>query len=265
MRHISPEKALCANVFCFTTTRTGGFSTGAYSSFNLAQHVGDEPEDVEKNRRTLSQYLQAASATHFGSFKKQAGDLSVNETLYKPLPFLTQVHSSNVLSADEDDISSIPCDGVYSSQAEQALVILTADCLPIILVSTQSNEIAAVHAGWKGLVNGVIENALTRFSAPRESISVWIGPGICQKHFEVGEELLEKFSNYNAQIVSGKRQKYHIDLAGIAESILQKQGVIKIQRSNACTYCRDDLFSFRRSTHQGLSDCGRMATVVMRY
>lgn len=265
MRYISPEQALCANVFCFTTTRTGGFSSGAYSSFNLAQHVGDQPEKVEKNRRALSQYLQTAIVDEISSIREQTGDFPLNKTHYKPLPFLTQVHSSNVLSADEDDISSTPCDGVYSRRVKQALVILTADCLPIILVSTQSNEIAAVHAGWKGLVNGVIENALARFSAPRESISVWIGPGICQKHFEVGEELLAKFSNYNAQIVSGEGQKYHIDLAGIAETILQKQGVINIQRSNACTYCRDDLFSFRRSTHQGLSDCGRMATVVMRY
>jgi hypothetical protein len=144
--------------------------------------------------------------------------------------------------------------------------VLSADCLPIVLVGQFTFESAAVHAGWKGLRDGVIQNALHKFNTPANTISAWIGPSICQRHFEVGTEVAEYFSQYAPHILpSAAAHKHHIDLSAIAAQILLDCGVVSIQQSGVCTYCNDQLYSFRRATHEGLQNCGRMATVVLRY
>ncbi|WP_371195752.1 polyphenol oxidase family protein [Glaciecola sp. SC05] len=269
MKFIVPDRPLAENLLCFTTTRNGGVSAKPYDSLNLAQHVSDNPISVERNRQLLSDYLNR-SATQKRSLDGQINMSSPlmhsKEPAIAPLRFMKQTHSTIAIDYEQLLESHTNADAVFTKQSRVPLAVLTADCLPLVLFSNASNECAAVHAGWKGLIGGVIENAVDMFSADNSTISAWIGPSICQHHFEVGSDLAIKFKAYESSIVrAADTNKWHIDLSAVANQILQDLNIVDVQQSRVCTYCRDDLFSFRQSTHAGLIECGRMATIVMKY
>ncbi|MFC4701802.1 polyphenol oxidase family protein [Glaciecola siphonariae] len=255
MNVFTPDKPLSANSICFTTQRYGGVSEHPFNTLNLALHVGDDAKLVEANRLALFSWLC-----------QQVSAIPGNKGAVKSPQYITQVHSSRVLNAGAlTEGLTEPCDGVFSDQKMQPLVILTADCMPIVIMSTVSSEFCAIHAGWKGLANGIVENALTKFSDERRYLRAWIGPSICQKHFEVGRELTERFDAYKAFFYPGNPSKWHMNLSGIATHILTTHGVTEVQSSDECTYCHDALFSYRQASHLNIKDCGRMATIAMRY
>lgn len=267
---IFPARRLANNLLCFTTTREGGSSVKPYDTLNLAEHVSDYAAHVAKNRKALFDYLINYNYP-VDPTTSTVSELA-NRTLFSvpsiaPLEFLNQTHSSVVINyCNLKSTPSVACDAVFTEQVNVPLVVMTADCLPIIISSGSSTEYAAVHAGWKGLAGGIIENAVSQFSANPNSLSAWIGPSICQHHFEVGSDVASQFSGFKACTKKGTAiNKYHIDLSAVACQLLIKLGIRDVQASKICTYCRDDLFSFRQSTHQGYKDCGRMATVVIRY
>lgn len=232
-----------AGVQYFCTTRKGGVSSAPWESFNLGQHVGDDPQCVEDNRARLRLMLPAA-----------------------PL-WLEQVHSNKVWDADRSPAHALPqADAAVTTQAGKVLAIMTADCLPVIMADEQGSVLGVAHAGWRGLAAGVLENTLAamRERAPAASAwRAWIGPAISQARFEVGDEVYEAFVGPDASlaiyfVADRSRGRWRADLSSIARHRLFHAGVRQIECSGRCTYGeKDQFFSYRRQ-----SRTGRQATLA---
>ncbi|KTD22828.1 Laccase domain protein yfiH [Legionella lansingensis] len=226
-----------SNVKAFTTLRHSGFSKIPFDSNNLAAHVGDNPDAVSLNRQQL---------------RKELG------TTQEPA-WLEQIHS-NVCVVTEEDNNRV-ADAAITRTARQPLAILTADCLPILLCNQEGNEIAAIHAGWRGLVNGIVENTLARIKSAPDKLMAWIGPAICQSCYETGPEVLESYQKrypFATQEFRPIGEKWHANLAKLAERILNYSGVTAVYQSNSCTFeQKNDFYSYRRE-----SQTGRMATLI---
>ena len=223
-----PAATLPAGVNAVITTRTGGFSTEGYTSFNLADHVGDDLQSVKKNRALLQAVLALPA---------------------EPL-WLRQVHSNRIANSGE-------ADGSYSSRAGEVICIQSADCLPILIWDKGGREVAAVHAGWQGLASGIIENAIRNFESA--DLTAWIGPHIRSCHYEVDIRLYDKFNRYPESLVQGKdAEHWQLSLVKVASLQLSDAGVDQVMQSDSCTACDGErFFSYRRD---GL--CGRMATLI---
>ncbi|TAL64794.1 MAG: peptidoglycan editing factor PgeF [Legionella sp.] len=225
------------NISALSTTRLSGFSQGPYGHNNLGTHVGDEPQHVEQNRQFLKESLQLP------------GD---------PV-WLEQTHSNICVIPEQE--ANRNADAAVTRSIKHPLIILTADCLPITLCSVQGDEIAAIHAGWRGLFNGVVENSLTKMHNKPDDIMAWIGPAICQKCYEVGDEVYEAFTNKHPESkhaflpVNGK---WLANLPHIAEIVLNSKGVKDVYQSNLCTFeLKNDFYSYRRS-----AQTGRIGTLI---
>ncbi|MFC3094790.1 peptidoglycan editing factor PgeF [Alteromonas sediminis] len=234
---LTPNWPLPCHVVAYSTTRIGGVSKGNFASLNLAQHVGDSVEDVLKNRSLLpfSQNIQ----------------------------WLDQVHSNRVVEAVPWEHSP-QADACYCQENNVFCAVMTADCVPILLSNRAGTEVAAVHAGWKGLESGIISNTLERMKADSTDIFAWIGPCISQPCYEVGADVVGHFiDDFPEACKPNSAQKWQLDLPGIAETQLSNGGVDHIFKSKMCTYMRSDLFfSHRFATHQSLSSTGRIASVI---
>ena len=219
---------LPAGVNAVMTTRRGGVSAEVYSSFNLADHVGDDLQSVKKNRALLKAALALPA---------------------EPL-WLRQVHSNRIANSGE-------ADGSYSCKAGEVLCIQSADCLPILIWDKGGREIAAVHAGWQGLASGIIENAIRNFESA--DLTAWIGPHIRSCHYEVDIRLYDKFSRYPESLVQGEdAEHWQLSLARVASLQLSDAGVDQVLQSDSCTACDGErFFSYRRDGR-----CGRMATLI---
>lgn len=168
------------------------------------------------------------------------------------IPFpLKQVHGKKALILPYESNATPPeADAVFTRTPNTICAIRTADCLPILVTSMQGNEVAAIHAGWKGLIAGVIEETFTHLhSTPKDCIA-WIGPAICGKCFEVGPEVREAFINSNTRFAHaftpGLVDKYFGNLPQIAEMILSDLGVETISQSDVCTVENLHCNSYRR-------------------
>ncbi len=232
-----------------TTTRIGGVSVGDYASMNLATHVGDDPAAVAANRQKLMDELALPSA---------------------PV-WMNQVHGTDV--ADEAVLcraDAVTADAAYSDQADRVLAVMTADCLPVALVSHDGSEFALVHAGWRGLAGGVLERTVERFQAPTDQIMAWLGPAIGPEHFEVGTEVRDAFVEAFAgdavafRALSGPNEdeKFLANLYTLARARLRRMGLTRFYGGDRCTYAQADLFySHRRASQHGAAT-GRMATLI---
>jgi YfiH family protein len=228
------------NITMAYTTRQGGVSLQPYQSFNLADHVGDVPEHVASNRQHLTQRTGV------------------------PIFWLTQVHGNRAISWDHHIIvpQETPiADASYTQIPQKACAVMTADCLPLLVCDTHGKEIAAIHAGWKGLKLGVIQNTLRLFKCAPQNILVFLGAAIGPTAFQVGEELYKAFSNYrNAFTPSSIPFHYQCNLYEIARYILMQEGILSehITGGQHCTYQEEDLFfSYRRE-----KETGRMAHMI---
>lgn len=173
-----------------------------------------------------------------------------------------QVHGRAVhVEQSQASIPSMPCDAdaVVLAEPTQVTRMLTADCVPVLLASTDGKRVAAVHAGWRGLVAGVIEAAVTALDTPCVAA---IGPCMSARHFEVGVEVAQQFAPAFVRYNLGP--KPHVDLRAAAKAILAKQGVQQIDMTDRCTYEHgDEFFSHRRDvTHRGNDTTGRMSSVI---
>ncbi len=229
-----PDWQVPVNVKAVMTTRHGGYSTGSYSGFNLAVHVGDDESAVKRNRQQLMDLL----------------------TLPSPPLWLNQIHSDAVVNADAIS-SGQDADGIYTNSQAKVLCIQVADCLPILISDEDGTEVAAVHAGWRGLASGVIRNTVSLFK--HKQLTAWIGPGIGPCHYEVDNKVTAAFANYEKHINAGRdAEHYQLNLDGIANDQLSEAGVKNISSCNECTYCSaEKYFSYRRD-----GDCGRMAALI---
>lgn len=229
---IKPDWPAPSNVGCFVSTRMGGSSCAPYDSFNLATHVGDEVESVLKNRKALPVQVES---------------------------WLNQVHSNKVLRLPLSSEQDLTADASVTSVKGTACAVLTADCLPLLICSRGDSEIGAVHAGWKGLANGIIENTIHEMDSPADDLLVWMGPAIGPCHFEVGKELLNSFKDYEEAFLPGKSPgKYYMDIYKVAKLKLLNLGVSQVYGGQYCTFEESERFySYRRD---GIT--GRMASVI---
>jgi YfiH family protein len=236
---IRPEWPAPEHVKAFTTTRMGGVSEGAYNNFNLADHVGDVPEAVAKNRKRL-----------------------VEQCGLPAEPFwLKQVHGCTIAETAKDQ-PGCTADGTMATNPGVVCAVLTADCLPLLLTDKQGSEVAAVHAGWRGLAAGIIEQSIARMAARPESLLAWMGPAIGAAAFEVGEEVRQAFIGHAAEdsqaFAKGRTGHWWADIYQLTRSRLTRAGVGFIGGGDYCTVSdRDRFFSYRRD---GVT--GRMASLI---
>jgi purine-nucleoside/S-methyl-5'-thioadenosine phosphorylase / adenosine deaminase len=240
---ILPDWPAPSNVRTLVTTRSGGCSSGGYASLNLANHVGDELESVLRNRRILSEYSGLAP----GQFS-----------------WLDQVHGQNIISASNDQ-TLIQADGSDTQEESLACVVLTADCLPVLLCDTTGTKVAAIHAGWRGLAGGILHKAVQRFSDASQ-VMAWLGPAISQTNFEVGDEVYQAFVARSPQakkafIQGDKSNKWLADIYQLALIHLKDAGVQQVYGGGLCTFSDAERFySFRRDGQES----GRMASLIWR-
>ncbi|WP_145562955.1 purine nucleoside phosphorylase YfiH [Yersinia aldovae] len=236
---ILPNWPMPATVKACSTTRYGGISEFPYDSLNLGTHVGDIATRVVVNRQSLVE---------------QAG-------LPQMPVWLEQVHGTRVLHLSGQAISDVQADAVYSRVAGQVCAVMTADCLPVLFCSLAGDEVAAAHAGWRGLCAGVLEQTLAQFSARPSSIIAWLGPAIGPQQFEVGEEVKQAFIQIDAQSTAAftpSGSKYLADIYLLARLRLQAAGIHAIYGGDRCTVSeKQQFFSYRRD---GMT--GRMASLV---
>ncbi|MEZ9368350.1 peptidoglycan editing factor PgeF [Shewanella sp. 10N.286.51.B2] len=230
------------NVAIAMTNRHGGVSKPPYDSLNLGLHVGDVVADVMANRALL----QTA------------------HSIQSPLVWLEQVHGTDIIDCSRlttaDIASPLIGDGSYTNSPNTALAIMTADCLPVLLCNNAGTEVAAVHAGWRGLCDGIIEAAVSKFSSPTTEIIAYLGPAIGPGAFEVGAEVLQYFTEKHPQATDyfkPQAEKYLADLAGLAQMRLALLGIPQIYCANRCTFSDSDYFSYRRE-----QQTGRMASLI---
>jgi len=226
------------------TTRIGGVSWEPYDTLNLG--VLSKGPNSDANTSVAENFRRVRAA------------LGVEKHVRVEVH---QVHEASVWEAPAKPVkwADAPCaDAIVTDQPGKLLCIRTADCVPILLATTDGKHVAAVHAGWRGLVAGVIEAAVGRL--PRPTVAA-IGPCINAEHFEVGEEVAQHFG---AAHLDRSRDRPHVDLPGAAAARLRALGISGIDTTDRCTY-RDEaeFFSHRRDvTHQGKPTTGRMAALI---
>lgn len=177
--------------------------------------------------------------------------------------WLNQVHGAVVITAGQFELPP-DADACVSQRAGDVCVVQTADCLPLLLCSTDGVHVGAVHAGWRGLAAGIIENTLATIEAAPIDLLVWLGPAISQESFEVGEEVREAFVMHAAAAAScfeiNDRGRWQADLYALARQRLRAAGVTSIFGGASCTYLdKERFFSYRRNPH-----CGRMVSFIAR-
>ncbi len=230
------------HVRALTTTRAGGVSESPYASLNLATHVGDDPARVGVNRARLLAALHLPSG---------------------PI-WLDQHHGTNVIDAHRD--SDRHADGSRTTEPRIVCAILTADCLPIVLTDRAGTEIAALHAGWRGLAAGIIAAGIGRMRTSPADLLAWLGPAVSAAHYEVGAEVYETFIGHAPALVSAfaptRPGHYRCDLYMIARALLGAAGVTAVYGGEYCTH-RDveRFFSYRRDGGNG-RETGRIATLA---
>lgn len=241
------------NVRYFTTSRSGGISTGNFASFNLARHTQDNPDNVHENRQRLAGVLPAS-----------------------PL-WLNQVHGNTALDADTwlagsggsglcPTAIAPTADAAVTTQCNRVLAIMTADCLPVVIADVAGQVLGVAHAGWRGLASGVLEATLQAMKAKcggATALRAWVGPAIMQAHFEVGKDVHDTFVQADAStrayfVEKRYGEKWLADLPALARHRLSRAGVANVELSGYCTYGRPELFySYRRA-----SSTGRIATLA---
>lgn len=227
------------NVRAVATTRAGGVSVGAYATLNLGSHVGDDARAVAENRLRLRTAL----------------------ALEQQPAWLNQVHGTAVVEATSR-AAPPTADASFARSRGHACIVLTADCLPVLLCDREGTRVAAAHAGWRGLAGGVVESALRAMSVAPDRVLAWLGPAIEQDMFEVGPEVREQFvakaADNAAAFQANARGRWQADLYDLARRELVRLGVTQVFGGGfRCYGDRDRFFSFRRD-----GTTGRMATLV---
>ena len=227
------------------TTRLGGASEGAYSSANMATHVGDVDADVRENRRRLFQI-----------------------TGLTDIRWLKQVHGSSVAKIEprvdpvDDQGSALVADAQWTDSTGIGLAILSADCFPVVIADASGGVVGIAHCGWRGAVSGVLKSLVVAMRCRSARLNAWMGPGICKQCYEVGPDVVARLDarvSKNVLVAGPRRDRWFLDLPGYLEILLQELGIERIFRSPSCSYQDENLYSFRRD-----KVTGRVATIVWR-
>lgn len=220
------------------TTRAGSHSPKPWEGFNLGLNCGDQPARVEQARRHVEKLLQADH----------------------PAAWLWQVHGNKVIRADDQNNEA---DGVWTDQQRWPCVVLTADCLPVLLARRDGSAVAAVHAGWRGLQAGIIAEGVKQIAPNSEPVSAWLGPAICGKCYQVGDEVYRAFVDTNPAFKAAFSKDatphhWRFSVAHAAMIELASLGVDDVQGGELCTACDlDRFYSYRKE-----GETGRFASVI---
>ena len=233
---IVPDWPAAGRVRSLVTTRAGGVSSGAFASLNLSTRVGDDPDCVVRNRAILCACLPAEPA------------------------WIKQVHGTAVIDPGRAT-PEMEADGAVTRRPGRVCVVMTADCLPVFLSDRAGRAVGIVHAGWRGLAAGVIENAVRAMGSPFGSLIAYIGPGIGARRYEVGDEVRGAFVDKNPGAASSfapsRDGKHFADLYALARARLAAAGVTDTYGGGFCTASDERFFSFRRDR-----TTGRMASLI---
>ncbi|HEX6571702.1 MAG TPA: peptidoglycan editing factor PgeF [Steroidobacteraceae bacterium] len=230
------------NVRALATRRDGGVSVGNYASFNLAQHVGDDPVAVAANRAILRRIAALPS---------------------EPL-WLEQVHGIDVVEHAGEAAAAPPrADAAVAFEPGRVCVVMTADCLPVVFVDRAGTRVGVAHAGWRGLVGGVLEATIAALRCVPSHLVAWLGPAIAQGAFEVGAEVrnasVAKDPANVAAFLPNANDRFQADLYILARNALARAGVRSVSGGGHCTSTEPgQFFSFRRDGGR----TGRMATLA---
>ena len=238
-RYLQPDWPAPASVKAFVTTRSGGVSDGPWRSLNLGFRSGDQAGKVVENRALLMH------------------DWALNQ-----IQWLKQVHGADLVLAD-CECTEAEADACWSDVSERACAVLTADCLPVLFCNRSGTRVAAAHAGWRGLVGGVLENTAAIFDDSPDTLMAWLGPAISPPCFEVGPEVREAFLAHDPKaesaFVAGQGGRWFADIYTLARQRLATLGIYDVYGGNYCTVRQEDLFfSYRRDGAKS----GRMASVI---
>ncbi|MBL8249886.1 MAG: peptidoglycan editing factor PgeF [Candidatus Competibacter sp.] len=228
-----------ARVRAVSTTRRGGVSPPPYDSLNLAGHVGDDPACVAENRQRLAAAI----------------GLSADPA------WLHQVHGAAVVAAETVD-APVAADAAWTRKSGRACVVMTADCLPVLLCDRAGTVVAAAHAGWRGLAGGVIAATVAAMPVPSAGLLAWLGPAIGPEAFEVGDEVRAAFLALDAGNAACFRPspagRWLADIYALARRQLRGLGVAAVYGGEFCTFNDSArFFSYRRE-----GKTGRMATLI---
>lgn len=229
-------------------TRKGGHSSGIFNSLNAGLGSGDIRQSVEQNRKDICSVLDIQN-----------------------LVTLHQIHSNHVFVATEGISSDrAEADGIVTNTSGVAIGVVTADCGPVLFADRKNSVIGAAHAGWRGALDGVLENtiiAMEKLGAERSSISACLGPTISQRNYEVGPEFYARFIEKDEKLSvyfkpSNKLDHYLYDLHAFIVNRLE-QSRVSAEDLDICTYEEDEnYFSYRKTTHKGEKDYGRQLSVI---
>jgi len=236
---ILPDWPAPGRVRAVSTTRHGGVSLSPYDSLNLGDHVGDAPEQVAANRRRLRQVLELAAEP----------------------AWLNQVHGNTVVAA-EQVTAPVEADAACTRQAGPVCVVMTADCLPVLLCDRAGTCVAIAHGGWRGLAGGIIGATVAGMDCAPSELMAWLGPAIGPAAFEVGAEVRQAF----LELDPGNAGCFQVSPAGrwladiyeLARRQLRALGISAIYGGGWCTFGeREHFFSYRRDGRTG-----RMASLI---
>lgn len=230
-----PDWPAPANIHAGTTLRHSGVSLPPYDSLNLGDHVGDDPAAVAKNRQCLKLPTE-------------------------PI-WLKQIHSTRIVDAAHCAPGQSEADGSYATQPHVICTVLTADCLPLLICNKDGTQVAAIHAGWRGLAASIIDAAVEKFTDDHSELLVWLGPAIDPAHYEVGHDVRDTFMAHDPTAnaaFTAQQDKWRMDIYRLARQRLHALGLNSIYGGNHCTYREQDQFySYRRD---GMT--GRIASVI---
>jgi purine-nucleoside/S-methyl-5'-thioadenosine phosphorylase / adenosine deaminase len=236
---IYPDWPAPENIKAISTTKIGGFSLSPYDGLNLADHVGDNPATVNKNRAYLNELAGLPESPRW----------------------LTQIHETRIINSRNWQ-ANVQADAMISNSVNHVCTIMTADCLPILLCSQRGNAVAAIHAGWRGLAAGIIENTINKLDCSPQDIIAWFGPAIGSSQFEVATDVHQLFTHDYPIAEQAFQQTdsshYLANIYLLAKQRLNKLGVTAIYGGDYCTVTNDQFFfSYRRD---GIT--GRMASMI---
>jgi YfiH family protein len=232
---LAPDWPAPSHVRAWVTERGG---PARYGTLNLATHVGDDPNVVAANRAALRAALALPAEP----------------------AWLTQIHGARVLDLDRDE--SGPADGAVTARAGVVCAVLTADCLPVLLCDRAGRRVGVAHAGWRGLLAGVLPAAVAAFREEPDELLAWLGPAIGPAAYEVGADVrtpfVERQPGADRRFSSNPRGRWQADLYGLARDSLAAAGVRRVYGGGYCTFTEDQRFF----SHRRRAPCGRMATLV---
>jgi polyphenol oxidase len=238
--YLTPNWPAPSNVNACTTLRFDGNSQGPYASFNLGRAV-DDWEAIIKNRQQLMSELKLPR---------------------EPL-WLKQVHGTTAILADVNTPKGTEADASFTHIPGIVCTVLTADCLPLLFCNLAGTQVAAIHAGWRGLAAGIIEATVHKLQQPSSQWLVWLGPAIGPNVFEVGDEVRTQFTDRDpaAQVAfkTSPNGKWLADIFLLAKQRLKKCGINQIYGGEFCTYSDPNRFySYRRDQEK----TGGMASLI---